>query len=240
MRQFEKEGKTMGIIEKSKLRGKAGFSLLELMVVVAILGVLATVAVPRFNIFRTRARQGEAKLNLDVIYKLQEAFKIEHEQYYDGNGTTWGGVDMNTITTRQGHKGGASTGNECGLNKLGFRLADCGAARYGYYIAGAGETTFLGIAYGASDASGDTRVYPGCDGDTSVANTAGPSAPSNAVASTAISVASRANLSAGIQDKCEPQGLAGNLTEFDSGDAWCTDHARNLDNYRDIVEFCNQ
>ena len=51
-----------------------GFSLLELMVVVAILGVLATVAVPRFNIFRSRARQAEAKTNLGMIFTLQERF----------------------------------------------------------------------------------------------------------------------------------------------------------------------
>ena len=70
--------------EKIKLKTCYGFSLLELMVVVAILGVLATVAVPRFNIFRARARQGEAKSNLGVIFTLQEAFKIDKESYYDG------------------------------------------------------------------------------------------------------------------------------------------------------------
>ena len=69
-----------------KLKTYAGFSLLELMVVVAIIGVLATLAVPRFNVFRARARQGEAKSNLGVIFTLQEAFKIQHERYYDGVG----------------------------------------------------------------------------------------------------------------------------------------------------------
>ena len=80
-------------------KNAAGFSLLELMVVVAILGVLATFAVPRFNIFRARARQAEAKSNLGVIFTLQEAFKIDKERYYNGDSGHWGGADMDDDAT---------------------------------------------------------------------------------------------------------------------------------------------
>ena len=75
----------MNWIVRTKKRGVSGFSLLELMVVVAILGVLAMVAVPRYNIFRARSRQAEAKTNLGVIFTLQESFRIEKEVFFDGN-----------------------------------------------------------------------------------------------------------------------------------------------------------
>ena len=218
MRHLE-EDKAMSVIKKLHSKGWAGFSLLELMVVVAILGVLATVAVPRFNIFRTRARQGEAKLNLGTIYNLQETFKIEHEQYYNGNNANWGGDPMHTKATRQGYRGktGGSGVWSCDNNKLGFRLANCNTSRYGYYITGADETEFLAVAYGASDVIGDTRVYPGCEGGT-----------------TAVDITT--NRVSNVQDPCDESFNAN--TSWSSGDAWCGDQQRHLENYRDIVEFC--
>ena len=226
MSQFEREGKTMGIIDKSKLRGKAGFSLLELMVVVAILGVLATVAVPRFNVFRTRARQGEAKSNLGLIYTLQEAFLIDHEEYFDGNGTVWGGQMMNSWTDSVGYRGGGN--RVCTENKLGFRLANCDSARYGYFIPGGDELHFMAIAYAASDQTGDERVYPGCNGVSTNA---------------AVNNSRGANYArpTKVQDiQCRATGGQTNYaaTTFASGDAWCLEERRRLENYRDIVEFC--
>ena len=216
----------MGIIDKSKLRGKAGFSLLELMVVVAILGVLATVAVPRFNIFRARSRQGEAKVNLGVIFTLQESFKIEQEKFYDGKSGTWGGADMYTKTANSnaegvGHVATTGTTHKCGKNKLGFRMANCDKARYAYMIAEAAENTFLAIAHGlSSDTVGSTmRIFPGCEGKD--------------VSATGKKKASAKPSGAAIQ--CARDGTN---TERSVGDAWCIDEGRNLSNYRDIVEFC--
>ena len=199
----------------------AGFSLLELMVVVAILGVLATVAVPRFNIFRARARQSEAKSNLGVIFTLQEAFSIDNEKYYDGNNANWGGTQMNDNSSRDGYTGGGSgaCGSSVANNKLGFRLANCGKARYGYYIAGGTENDFLAVAFAPSDSTGDKRVFPGCDGTSP--NTAKKAAESP----TSVSM------------KCS--GTHNNNSSHSSGDAWCIDESRNVENYRDITEYCD-
>lgn len=207
----------MSWIDRAKQRGVAGFSLLELMVVVAIIGVLAMVAIPRYDIFRARARQSEAKANLGVIFTLQEAFLIEHEEYYDGDGGAWGGEDMNTATDRQGYRGGGT--RTCERNKLGYHMANCDSARYGYYIAGADEDEFLAIAYGASDQVGDERVFPGCNGagdPVTVADTAGTKLTSSV---------------------CEDDSFTGN-TSHNDGDAWCVEENRNVENYRDIVEYC--
>jgi type IV pilus assembly protein PilA len=51
-----------------------GFSLVELMVVVAIIGVLASLAVPKFQVFQAKAKQSEAKNNLSHIYTLEQTY----------------------------------------------------------------------------------------------------------------------------------------------------------------------
>lgn len=52
-----------------------------LMVVVAIIGILAAIAVPSLNKFMGKARQSEAKLTLALIYTSEKAFVLEYEAY---------------------------------------------------------------------------------------------------------------------------------------------------------------
>ncbi len=62
----------------SVLRSQAGFTLVELMVVVAIIGILATLAIPRFNSFMARSRQSEVKLALAAARTAVESFRAEN------------------------------------------------------------------------------------------------------------------------------------------------------------------
>lgn len=63
---------------KVKLKNKqAGFSLIELMVVVAIIGLLAVIAVPQYSRFQKRAQQTEAKSGLSSYYVAQRTFITE-------------------------------------------------------------------------------------------------------------------------------------------------------------------
>ena len=60
-----------------------GFSLIELMVAVAIVGVLATIAIPRLMSYRVRALQSEAKAHLGFIAKGERAYFAERDAYTD-------------------------------------------------------------------------------------------------------------------------------------------------------------
>lgn len=65
----------------SKNNKQAGFSLVELMVVVAIIGILASIAIPSVNKYMAKARQTEAKTNLASLYTSQKAFFSEYNTY---------------------------------------------------------------------------------------------------------------------------------------------------------------
>ena len=199
----------------------AGFSMLELMIVVAILGVIATVAVPRFNIFRTRARQAEARNNVGVIFTLQESFNINHGRYYNGESSNWGGTNMHNHANRDGYLGGSNYACSAALanNALGFRMANCEKSRYGYFILDAGEDHYMAIAYAPSDSTGEKRIFPGCNGS-GAARAPGAANPT------------------GIKEKCFKRPGTNNISYTD-GDAWCVDESRNIENFRDITEFCD-
>jgi len=58
----------------SVLKTNQGFSLVELMIVVAIIGLLAAVGVPQYQKFQSRARTSESKTALSALYTSQSAF----------------------------------------------------------------------------------------------------------------------------------------------------------------------
>ncbi|MEN9810069.1 MAG: hypothetical protein RLZZ488_1636 [Pseudomonadota bacterium] len=100
-------------------RSAAGFTLVELMVVVAIIGILAAVAGPRVQAFRARGIQSEAKANLNSIYLAQSAYLDANDKFFSGDGSV---VDCS-----------AKVGADCGTD---FAFRQLATSKYNYSIAG--------------------------------------------------------------------------------------------------------
>ena len=66
-----------------RMRRKLGFSLIEIMVVVVIIGLLASVAIPMFRNFVYKARRVEGMMGLRQLFQLQTSFYSDKGIYSD-------------------------------------------------------------------------------------------------------------------------------------------------------------
>jgi len=106
----------------NKMKNRKGFTLIELMIVVAIIGILAALAIPNFLTYQARARQTESQTNLGGINTAQIAY----------SGTSASGGNY------------GSEFNKAGSNlSIGFALT--GTNRYSYTMSG------NGVAVGADN-----------------------------------------------------------------------------------------
>jgi type IV pilus assembly protein PilA len=145
-------------------QAKRGFTLIELMIVVAIIGILAAVAIPAFMDYMKRSKKTEASLQLNKIGKNAKRAYMENSQYVVGTA----GTAPQSKPGGGGCCGGAgSSPNHCLANPaawtgdtvwkaLDFEIDEDTLFYYGY--AGA-ATTFTATATGDLDCDNTEIIY---------------------------------------------------------------------------------
>lgn len=103
---------------------QSGFSLVELMVVVAIIGILAAIAVPNYQRFTAKSKQAEAKSNLSALYSAQSAFRAEWQSYF----ADFRNVGYQPTGNLRYRHGFGATGIACPAGYVGSGVAAGGAA----------------------------------------------------------------------------------------------------------------
>ena len=123
-----------------RMKGQHGFTLIELMIVVAIIGILAAIAIPNFLTYQAKAKQSEARVNLGGMFTTATSFFAEQNTFsvtpadslgYKPSGKSnydlyYGGVvATNKITPIAGGAGGG-----CGVSPTAAPLAAMSATGF--------------------------------------------------------------------------------------------------------------
>jgi type IV pilus assembly protein PilA len=95
-------------------RNNSGFTLVELLVVIIIIGILGAIALPNFLNQDVKAKQSEAKQNVALVNKTQNSFRAENSTFstsFDvlGIGSVTGGATGNTSNYSYALSGGTDT-----------------------------------------------------------------------------------------------------------------------------------
>ena len=214
-----------------KITTRIGFSLVELMAVVTVIGILVALALPRFRTFIARSRQAEAINNLGVIHKLQQSYNLKYSGfgadsvYHAGLKMGLGGIG--------GTCGDGSAGTK---NTLGFRVEDCDKLRYTYSTISTGGGGGGGMADNNNHAG--RQIYPNCS-ETPAGGISALTSVAGCYGAPATGSCSSADINSdGIINIFDMVQVANTLSGEDGLDYWSIGRDGTLANPSDVVAGC--
>lgn len=149
-------------VESPKTRRTHGFTLLELMVTVAIIGILAATAITSFTRYQWRTKRSEAYANLESIRKVQISYATEFGGFVVAAASPAGTPNGNKRNWKSTGTGRFSTMTA----GLGFELLGWvpeGATFFDYEVEAAADTgngpSFMAAAFGDVDNDGFISAF---------------------------------------------------------------------------------
>ncbi len=136
-------------MKKNVLKSEQGFTLVELMVVVAIIGILSAIAVPNFKKYQAKSKQSEAKIQLAAVYTTEVGANADYDTY---------ATCILSLGYEQSPKGyyivGFKQSVAAGVNIITQRSGTCGTTTADYAVAPVAGS-HLKVAAAALPAAGD-------------------------------------------------------------------------------------
>ncbi|MBS1963931.1 MAG: prepilin-type N-terminal cleavage/methylation domain-containing protein [Bdellovibrionales bacterium] len=190
-----------------------GFTLVELMIVVAIIGILAAIAIPNFQKYQAKARQKEAQIALASIYTAEASVKGENGSFsgcLKQSGYAPDGIKRYYAVGIANASAGAAACNAPGVSG--------NVACNDLFVIGIGTTTGASTCVTANQAYGAT--VGAADGNYA--------ATMRVLNSTAVTIAS--NGSTALNAGAFVAGAVGSISQNATNDQWTMSDAKVLSN----------